>query len=144
MTDRKPFQLPENRVSLELDGPWQGAVIDVNLSISWPVYEAVERWLADFRDLADDDLNTERVGAALRSVAEIFAEHALRGWNLTDRRGDPIPETADGLMSLNSPTMLASVVGGWLGAVGTVPDPLPIGSPGGTDATPSPDSPTES
>ena len=144
MGERKPFVLPENRVTLELDGPWAGAEIDVNLSISWGVYEAVGRWLASFRDLRDDDPDTARVGAALREVAELFAEHALRGWNLTDRHGAPIPETADGLLSLNDPSMLASVVGGWLGAVGTVPDPLPSGSPDGTDATPTADSSTGS
>jgi hypothetical protein len=131
--ERKPFRLPENTATLVLDGKWVGAEIDVNLSVGWAVYDAIGRWLAHWEELRDSG-DSAAVIEALHEAAEIFTIHALRGWNLEDGRG-PIPPTIEGLLSISDPNLMPAVIGAWLGAVGTVSDPLPDGSPD-TDATP--------
>jgi hypothetical protein len=69
--------------------------------------------------------------AALGKLVEGFAVNALRGWNLEDDHGAPVPCTFEQLCKLNARHALA-VITAWLSAAGgEVPAPLGQPSSGG-------------
>lgn len=66
-----------------------------------------------------------KVGDLLIGFAKV-----LRGWNVTDDQGDPVPPTVDGLRSLEFGFCFA-IVAAWIRATAGVAAPLAPGSNGG-------------
>lgn len=62
----------------------------------------------------------------------VFVEH-VDEWNLTVR-GEPVPVTVEGLMSVPNQRLPWALYRGWLAALSEVDRPLPEGSPSGEPA----------
>ena len=82
--------------------------------------------LGDLLDI--QELSEEGTGAAAREMIARFARH-LESWNVT-RRGEPVPATLEGALSLDA-VFAAEIVHAWTSGVAVAPPPLPGGSPSG-------------
>ena len=142
MSERKPFVIEERAVTLVLDETtaFPGAEIDVSLSVDWTTYMDIRRWLHEFADLEADSPDLDEVDKAFRGAAALF-EPYLIGWNLANHKG-PIPATAEGLLRLPDPRLMAVILTTWCSQIGQVAAPLASGSTDGTApaSTPTPDS----
>lgn len=141
-SERAPYVIEERAVTLVLDETtaFPGAEIDVSLSVDWTTYMDIRRWLHEFAELEAESPDLDEVDKAFRAAASLF-EPYLIGWNLTNHRG-PIPATAEGLLRLPDPRLMAVILTTWVSQIAMVARPLGNGSTDGTDpsSTPTPDS----
>ena len=88
--------------------------------------------LLDIQDLADAAQGGDVAGAAAREMVKRFADH-LESWNVT-RKGEPVPATLEGALSLDA-VFVGAIVRAWTQGTAEAPPPLPGGSSsGGTSA----------
>ena len=76
-----------------------------------------------------DPANASRMGAEVRRLLDIFAG-SLVEWNVTDKRGNPVPADRRGVGKQGWPLM-QKIIDAWMSAQADVPRPLPGSSNGG-------------
>ena len=88
--------------------------------------------VGDLLDLQDqaDAARAEGASAAVaaREMVKRFADH-LESWNVT-RKGEPVPATLEGALSLDA-VFMSVIVKAWTQGTAEAPPPLPGGSPSG-------------
>jgi len=110
----KGFTVPERTATLVLDEPpYQGAEIEVSLTVGLGTYLGIMRWSAMHSTV--DQRDAEAVAVAMEQAVRLFGENALLGWNL-ERAGRPIPATPDGMLSLGV-DLMSQIISTWLGAI---------------------------
>jgi len=63
----------------------------------------------------------------LRELAELLAAHLI-DWNFEDEKGDPVPMTVDGILTLEQP-ILVRICREWLKAASGITAPLESSGP---------------
>lgn len=84
--------------------------------------------LLEFTEMSD----AAESGVDQAAVRRLFGEFArvLVDWNVEDDAGAPVPQTLEGLLSLEFGFVMA-VINAWIGALSKAPPPLPAGSASG-------------
>lgn len=107
------FRVPVRGATITFDGTdYDGAVVDCVLDIPLEVY---------FEIVALSEKGETE------TVSRIWAEHALKSWNLEDSEGNPLPATVEGLFKL-PPAIFTVMLQKWTEAVAQAPAPLRKGS----------------
>ena len=83
--------------------------------------------LLDVQDRADAAAG-KGMSALAREMVKRFADH-LESWNVT-RKGEPVPATLEGALSLDA-VFIGKIVRAWTQGAAEAPPPLPGGSPSG-------------
>lgn len=115
------FEVPDRRATLTLqDDGFEGAEIEVSLTVSLGTYLGIARWASAAVDV--DRKDPEAVAEMMESAVRLFGDNALRGWNL-QRNGVPIPATTDELLLLGQ-DLMSRIIASWLEAIKGGQDPL--------------------
>ena len=135
--DLEPGFTPKRTIyRLRFTGDLEGLVVRAASTSLGAYFELTE--MADAAEQAQSATATtaaEQLRAARQAMGTmrtLITEFAvlLRGWNLLDDRGEPVPATAAGLLT-QEPKVVLQIIRAWIGAASDVPDPLPEGSPSG-------------
>jgi len=108
-SSKKGFQIPQRTATLVFDGDFEGAEVDVLLDVS----------LGDFVEFMKIDEE-----ATLLTLTEEYdwwvSKGMLRGWNLEDSNGKPVP-IGPGCMNSIPRTLAREIMRAWFRAVTEIP-----------------------
>lgn len=85
--------------------------------------------LLSFTELADQAESNSADPSVVRKLFEQFA-FILVDWNIEDDQGQPVPQTVDGLLTLDFSLVMA-LISKWIATLAEAPPPLPGNSSDG-------------
>ena len=139
------FQYEPRIAVMELDGPFAGLEIRAALDLPAIRQIRVMKQLQRLQSLVATG-DEEQAEAALREAMELFVT-VTDGWNWQDADGNPLPLTADTLLTVIPGNLAFELTNKWAETVRGVPAPLVAASTsGGTSEdspTPTPENPSE-
>lgn len=139
------FQYEPRIAVMEFDGPFAGLEIRAALDLPALRQIRVMKQLQRLQLLVATG-DEEQAEAALREAMELFVT-VTDGWNWQDADGNPLPLTADTLLTVIPGNLAFELTNKWAETVRGVPAPLVADSPsGGTSEdspTPTPENPSE-
>ena len=103
------FRLPVDPVTLAIDeGPWTGVEIEVDRAVT----PLVRYSLIGLMQTPEGETAKQR-DARGRELFALLENEIVIGWNVADKRGTPIPTTAEGFVRV-PPDLIATVIGYFL------------------------------
>lgn len=140
------FQYEPRIAVMEFDGPFAGLEIRAALDLPAIRQIRVMKQLQRLQSIVATG-DEEQAEAALREAMELFVT-VTDGWNWQDADGNPLPLTADTLLTVIPGNLAFKLTNKWAETVRGVPAPLVAASTsGGTSEdspTPTPENPSES
>lgn len=139
------FQYEPRIAVMEFDGPFAG--LEIRAALDLPALRQIRvlKQLQRLQSLVATG-DEEQAEAALREAMELFVT-VTDGWNWQDADGNPLPLTADTLLTVIPGNLAFELTNKWAETVRGVPSPLVAASTsGGTSEdspTPTPENPSE-
>lgn len=127
MVKRKGFRLPERVVTIVFeddDGPYVGLELDVSLTVAMGYYFTAAAW----GELPEGELPSVE---EIRTTMLDWARAHLRGWNIEDKDGQPVPATPEAFVDRIDSETQGLILVRWREAVRKPPDPSSPPSPAG-------------